>query len=101
MGAYTFIAGHANIERYAPPFAMVQGMPFRVRGANTELLKRCGFSDSDIQKLRSAFRELFNDQEDHNNPSEVALSEELATNPHVTRLVEFIRRNTAGAQTDA
>lgn len=60
VGAYTFTAGFAGVHQDAPPFAIVQGFPFRVRGVNTENLRRCGFTDEDIHALRSAFRELFN-----------------------------------------
>ncbi len=92
VGAYAFIAGHAVIERHAPPFSMVQGFPFRVRGVNSELLRRCGFADADIQALRAAFRELFNDHADHARPA-AKLADELIANPNVARLVEFLERH--------
>ena len=60
VGAYTFTAGFAGVHQDAPPFAILQGFPYRVRGVNTENLRRCGFDDEDIRALRSAFRELFN-----------------------------------------
>lgn len=60
IGAYTFTSGFAGIDRNAPPFAMVQGFPFRVRGVNVQNLKRCGFDEADIAALRDAFRDLFN-----------------------------------------
>jgi len=59
VGAYTFISGYARLDQDAPPFAMVQGQPFRVRGVNTQNLRRCGFGEDDIRALKSAFRELF------------------------------------------
>lgn len=62
VGSYTFIAGYVSIDRDAPPYAILQGMPYRVRGVNSENLKRCGFTEDDIRSLREAFRELF-DQE--------------------------------------
>ena len=34
----------------------------RVRGINTNHLERCGFNEKDIRKLKSAFRELFEDE---------------------------------------
>jgi len=60
IGAYTFIAGYAGIGRDVPPYAVIQGSPYRVRGVNTHKLKRCGFGDDDILALKEAFRELFN-----------------------------------------
>ena len=94
VGAYTFIAGYATVDRYAPPFAIVQGPPFRVRGVNAEKLRRCGFGEDDIRVLKNAFRDLFNDFSDHARPELLEeLSPEVADHPHVQRLIEFIRRN--------
>ena len=58
VGAYSFVAGFARVEGAVPPYAMLQGDPCRVRGVNTELLKRCGFSEDDIRVLKLAFRRV-------------------------------------------
>ena len=50
-----------DVNHDAPPFAMLQGSPYRVRGVNSHNLKRCGFSDDDIRAIKHAFRELFAD----------------------------------------
>ena len=60
VGAYTFIGGYTRVDRDAPPFAMIQGQPFRVRGVNTHNLRRCGFGQDDIRALKTAFRDLYN-----------------------------------------
>jgi UDP-N-acetylglucosamine acyltransferase len=60
VGAYTFTAGYVHVDHDAPPFAMIQGSPYRVRGANSHNLKACGFGESDIRALKRAFREIFN-----------------------------------------
>lgn len=59
VGAYTFIGGYTTIDHDAPPFAMLQGSPYRIRGINSHNLTRCGFTDEDIHALKNAFRELF------------------------------------------
>ncbi len=98
VGAYTFIAGYAEVDRYAPPYAIVYGFPFRIRGVNVENLKRCGFGEDDIRILTRAFREIFRDHSDHLRPDGLdALRAELAGNPHVGALVEFIRRHAKAA----
>ena len=79
VGAYTFIAGYAGIDRDAPPFAMVQGFPFRVRGVNTQNLKRCGFGEETIAALKQAFRCLFNGDGDQVSPD--AIRAWAAANP--------------------
>jgi len=92
VGAYTFIAGFAGIDRDAPPFAIVQGFPFRVRGVNTQNLKRCGFGEEDIGALKQAFHELFNGSD--GRPDEEVLqrlARDPAANQHVRKLLETLR----------
>jgi UDP-N-acetylglucosamine acyltransferase len=89
VGAYTFTAGYALVDRDAPPFAMVQGSPYRVRGVNTHNLKACGFGEDDIRSLKTAFRELFNGQGQKCNPDVLArLAADKSANPYVKTLVQ-------------
>ena len=93
VGAYTFMAGYAQIDIDAPPYAIVQGFPFRVRGVNTEKLRRCGFGEDDIKALKAAFRELFNGSSAR--PDRVVLDRLIQSpdaNRHVRRLVDFLVR---------
>lgn len=93
VGAYSFTAGYAAIDQDAPPFAILQGSPYRVRGVNTLNLKRCGFAEEDIQSLKLAFRELFNGHDRRVN--DAALKQLVADpqiNSHVRRLIEALRR---------
>ena len=90
IGAYTFTLGYAEIDRDAPPFAMVQGSPFRVRGINTENLKRCGFGEDEIRALKSAMRELYNGSGD--TPDPVILARLLEdSQPSIRRLAEAVK----------
>jgi len=92
VGAYSFIGGFTGIDRDAPPFAMLLGFPYRVRGVNTQNLKRCGFCDDDIQALKDAFREIFNGQCE--GPNEQAIARMLAEtnlNPRIRRLIDAIQ----------
>jgi len=101
VGAYTFATAYAGIDRDAPPFAIVQGFPFRVRGANPQNLRRCGFGDDDICALKAAFRELFDGSQ--SRPDEEALrrlASDRTANPHVRLLVEAVRRSAAGRARD-
>jgi UDP-N-acetylglucosamine acyltransferase len=91
VGTYTYVVGFTGIDAPAPPYAMVQGFPFRVRGVNSEKLHRCGFGDDDIRALKDAFRQLF----DHTGGRvDEAAVERLAgqadLNAHVRRLVEAL-----------
>lgn len=101
IGAYTFTSGFAGIDRNAPPFAMVQGFPFRVRGVNAQNLKRCGFDESAIADLKDAFRGLFNGE---GGPVDPELIEELASREPLAEpvryLLDFLRRSGEPAADD-
>jgi UDP-N-acetylglucosamine acyltransferase len=91
VGAYTFIAGYADVDHDAPPYAIVMGSPFRVRGVNAEKLKRCGFGEDDIRALKEAFRDLFNGEGHAVDEEALARLAGHSTNPHVRRLVTAIQ----------
>jgi UDP-N-acetylglucosamine acyltransferase len=92
VGAYTFVAAFAGVDRDAPPYAMVQGLPFRVRGVNSQNLKRCGFGEEDIQALKQAFHEIYSGE--NGAPDEEALrriANSPDANPQILRLLETLR----------
>lgn len=92
VGAYSFIAAYAGVVRDAPPYAMLQGFPVRVRGVNTRNLKACGFGEDDIHALKAAFRELFNGRAGEVNARALKrLAADPDTNPHVRKLVRALR----------
>ena len=99
VGAYTFVASWADVNHDAPPFAMLQGSPYRVRGVNSHNLKRCGFDDDDIRAIKHAFRELFADpaasEADPDALAELGARGDL--NEHVKRLIEAVSRPAATA----
>ncbi len=89
VGAYSFISPYTRVVGQAPPFAQLEGDPFRVRGVNTHLLQRCGFGDDDIRALKRAYRELYNG--DRREPDPVVMARLLADtslNPRVRQAIE-------------
>lgn len=94
IGRYSFTSGYAGIDRDAPPYAVLQGFPFRVRGANVVKLKRCAFDETTIGSLKAALRTLYNGES--GEPSAEALKN-LAVrddlNEHVRYLVDYLRRH--------
>lgn len=91
LGAYSFVAGYGGVLRDAPPYAMLQGCPVRVRGVNSRNLKACGFGREDIHALKGAFRELFNGHGIEINAKVLErLSGDKKLNPYVRRLIEAV-----------
>ena len=61
IGRYSFTSGYAGIHRDAPPYAVLQGFPFRVRGVNTLNLRRWKVDEAQISRLKAVFRDLYED----------------------------------------
>ncbi len=95
VGAYTFTTGYASIDRDAPPYARVQGIPFRVRGVNVTKLQRCGFDADTINTLKRAFRTLFNGQDDCPGADKITAAKSSFKGEHVKRLLDSLRGSAA------
>jgi len=94
VGAYTFVAGYAMVDHDAPPYAMIQGCPYRIRGVNTHNLTRCGFAEEDIRALKNAFRELFDPVAGYADAEALErLSQAEQGSDHVNRLLQALRPN--------
>lgn len=91
LGAYTFTAGYVQVDHDAPPFAMIQGSPYRVRGVNSHNLKQCGFGEEDIRSLKRAFRELFNNTGDLKGEVLQNLARDRKANQYVKLLVDYLK----------
>jgi len=92
VGAYAFIGGYSVITKDALPYGRTVGSrPARVFGLNLIGLKRRGFSDATLQKLRAAYRYLT--QAKLNTTQAIAQIEKDASLkcPEVDNLVDFIR----------
>ncbi len=91
VGAYTFTAGYVQVDHDAPPFAMIQGSPYRVRGVNTHNLKQCGFGEAEIRSLKRAFRDLYNGTGDLKQDVLKALAADKKANQYVKTLVSYLK----------
>ena len=97
VGAYAFIGGYSVITKDALPYGRTVGSrPARVFGLNLIGLKRRGFSDDTLRKLRAAYRYLM--QSKLNTTQAIARIEQDAALkcPEVDNLVEFIRSAARG-----
>jgi len=97
VGEYAFIGGYSVITKDALPYGRTVGSrPARVFGLNLIGLKRRGFSDDTLRKLRAAYRYLL--QSKLNTTQAIArIDEDPALQcPEVGKLVDFIRTASRG-----
>ena len=59
LGAHSFTGMGSAIAKDVPPYVTVSGQPAQPHGINAEGLKRRGFSPSDVQAIRRAYKVLY------------------------------------------
>lgn len=97
VGAYAFIGGYSVITKDALPYGRTVGSrPARVFGLNTIGLKRRGFSDDSLQKLRTAYRYLTQSKLNTTQAIAKMASDPSLKCPEVDYLVDFIRSASRG-----
>ena len=92
VGAYAFIGGYSVITKDALPYGRTVGSrPARVFGLNLIGLKRRGFADDTLKKLRAAYRYLTQSKLNTTQALAKIESEPALACPEVANLVDFIR----------
>ena len=93
IGAHAFLGGGAILSRDVPPYVMVAGNPAVPHGVNAEGLRRRGFSDEQVRRIRETYRVLYR--------SDLKLAEALTQlaplaeqHPEIRTFVEFIHAST-------
>jgi UDP-N-acetylglucosamine acyltransferase len=56
VGTYAFVGGKSGVKKDVPPFTRGEGMPYRVIGLNSVGLRRAGFSNKEIDEIKSIYR---------------------------------------------
>jgi UDP-N-acetylglucosamine acyltransferase len=93
IGAHAFLAGGAIVQRDVPPYVMVAGNPAEPHMVNAAGLKRRGFDEGQVRRIRDAYRILYR--------SELRLVEALeklqpvaAAHSEIKMFVDFIGSST-------
>ena len=92
VGAYAFIGGYSVITKDALPYGRTVGSrPARVFGLNLIGLKRRGFTDDTLKKLRAAYRYLTQSKLNTTQAVAKIASDRSLKCAEVDNLVDFIR----------
>jgi UDP-N-acetylglucosamine acyltransferase len=95
VGRYGFIGGYSVITKDVLPFSKTVGNRARCYGVNTVGLRRKGFNDETIQRIRHAFRLLLQSKLNTKQALE-AIGHEIPAGEHVSYLVDFIHQSARG-----
>ncbi len=99
VGRLAMIGGNTRVNSDLPPFFLYSDFNVAAKGINVVGLKRAGFSSSDVQAIKSAYRTLYRsglNLEDALRRIETEGSSEFAR-----ELVDFIRRSKRGICRDS
>jgi UDP-N-acetylglucosamine acyltransferase len=95
IGAYSIIGGASGVPKDIPPYTMAVGQRARLYGLNLVGLKRHGFSDEAISRLKKSYRILFRSGLVLSRACE-QVTQEMGSYPEVDRLIQFIQKSERG-----
>lgn len=95
LGRYAITGGCSKIVQDVPPFMIADGNPAKVRGVNVVGLERNGFPAETIKTIKEAFRLIYRSKFNTRQAVE-AIQQELAGNPEITQIIEFIQSTERG-----
>jgi UDP-N-acetylglucosamine acyltransferase len=97
VGAYAFIGGYSVITKDALPYGRTVGArPARVFGLNLIGLRRRGFTDETLKKLRQAYRYLTQSKLNATQAVDKIAHDASLKCPEVDNLIDFIRTASRG-----
>jgi len=95
FGKHSFVGGLTAITRDVPPFMVVEGNPCLIRSVNRNGLRRRGYSDEQIEPLKTAYRLLFKDTTPWITQA-VELEKQYPNHPDIQTLLTFLRASMSG-----
>ncbi len=95
IGEHSIIGGGFRITQDIIPFSMAAGYPLKCMGLNSTGLKRRGFPDEVILKLKNAFRYLLS-KKLKTTEALAKIEQEIEMIPEIRRMVDFIRASERG-----
>ncbi len=95
VGTHSFVGGGCRVAKDVLPYIKIAGTPVKVSGLNTVGLKRRGFEDSQLERIKAAYRLIYRSglnvtQAIERIEIEIEPSEEIKT------LLDFIRGSQRG-----
>lgn len=95
IGVHSFVGGGCRVAKDVLPYVKIAGTPVKVSGLNTVGLKRRGFEDAQLERIKAAYRLIYRSglnvtQAIERIEIEVEPSEEIKT------LLDFIRGSQRG-----
>jgi len=95
LGKLAIIGGCSKVIQDIPPYSMVDGHPTKVYGINSIGLKRADIPAGSIANLKAAFKILFKMRLSTSTALK-RIKKEIAQDPYIAYLIEFIKNSKRG-----
>jgi UDP-N-acetylglucosamine acyltransferase len=95
IGEFAFVGGKAAVVKDIPPYMIASGDRARLHGLNTVGLKRQGFSNRTLNRLKKSYRLIFRFGLTLNEAIE-RVTAEVEQIPEVVHLIDFIKSSERG-----
>ena len=90
VGEHSFTSFASHVNQSIPPYVTVAGEKAKVKGVNTEGLKRRGYSSEQISQIRRAYKALYREGKPLEEAKAV-LTEMAIDSPEVQPMVDFLK----------
>lgn len=90
IGAYAYVGGKSAVGKDIPPYVIVSGDRAKLFGLNSVGLKRNGFSENTISKLKKSYRIVFRIGLTMNEAIE-RVKAEVDQIPEVVKFIDFLK----------
>ena len=95
IGAHSFTGGGSRVAKDVLPFVKVAGSPLKVSGLNTIGLKRRGFDDAQLDRIKAAYRLIYRSGLNVSQAIE-RMEIEIEPSPEIDTMLDFIRGSQRG-----
>ncbi len=90
VGEHSFTSFASHVNQSIPPYVTVAGEKAKVKGVNSEGLKRRGYSPEQISQIRRAYKALYREGKPLEEAKAV-LAEMAENSPEVQPMVDFLK----------
>lgn len=96
IGGYIMIQGGSGVTQDVPPFTMSGRNPLTYMGINLVRLRRENFSAQTIEAIHNAYRTIYQQGMNVSQAIAVLKESEIANDPQVQYIIDFISRSQRG-----
>jgi len=94
IGNYAFVGGASGVKKDVPPFTIGEGMPYKIAGINRVGLNRRGFTNDQIDKIKTIYKLYYASGLNFNSSHESAKQMDLSDEQKL--FVQFAEESTRG-----